>query len=1196
MAAIFWLHHLQQSGREPAAGGRPDVAGFPPDSGEPTGREPDAPSEAEAAPDDSRLEPPGAATDSGGLELPISIEGRVSDEGGNGVAGARVTAIERRALAEAIEKDAQRLDREALEALRAFQRSLRDVGGRLPSCLTAADGRYALRGLTGGEYRVAIRHDEFLTHAEEGWILVETGRTVRYDAELARGQEISGAVRDAKGVPVAGARVLASPVETARLKGFGKIVQVFIDQVEGATLLQAGPVETDRRGVFRVTSLEPGVYDLRAVKEGHSWGEAHDVPAGTRDLLIALGAAIGVSGRVVSPRGDPVASAAIALREPERDVQGPEGPLAVAFVDVDLFHEKERAAASDGEGRFALQAFAWGTYDLVVRAEGFPELHSSVELEDASLDLGDIALAENREIAGTILSPDGRPVEGAAIWAPKPASRREDRDSRRIAVLDAGPAWSIACSQTDARGAFRLTGLGEASCEVAVLAEGYPGVVLESVAAGGRSVTVVLERGLTIRGRVVAAEGREPVSGARVAVEGGPAHEATTGADGRFELRGITLAKGEGSGGSVPVRAAPEGYHQGRATAAFPDPAAFPVAEVVIEVLRLAEEESRGEVSGIVHGARGEPIAGARVWAEVPGVPRAFLCMMARDRAKEARTGTDGSFSIPAPRFGGQGFEVLASYPGLATSRRGPFPAEGDGGVWPFVDLELGEGAALEGRVTGPDGSSISGARICVRPETQQPEEATIFTRLLPQPAGEAAYSGRDGSYRLRRIEPGSYRVEAQAPGYAAKTISPVEIRSAAAEPAAAPGPTTLDIALERGGSLAGRVLGQKGEPLSGIEVAAFRILAGSAPPDEDRDELVQAGALGTASATTGADGVYEIAHLPDGEFRVVARARGFEPASIPSAAPGEPLPDVVLVPHARISGSVRDAATGAPVRSFEVKLDRREADGSFREERCKSRDVADPGGRFACEGLRAGGWRVRVLAADHVAWEKELALEPGEEAELDATLSSGCRIRGAVRRPDGTPIAGAMVSIRLAGEKQDRAPARRSDAYGEFVVAGLDAGTYEVQAAHPDHFAEAAEASAKVELSAELDASVVLVLRLAGRILGHIGGLSFEPPGSHRWIVTFSPVAPDPAGGGGKRGGTAGAEPAPQPFWLWADESGSFTRESVRPGKYRLELHHQRNTPDTGGHWVDVPPENRPLGGVEVRAGEAVSFSGEAR
>jgi hypothetical protein len=94
-------------------------------------------------------------------------------------------------------------------------------------------------------------------------------------------------------------------------------------------------------------------------------------------------------------------------------------------------------------------------------------------------------------------------------------------------------------------------------------------------------------------------------------------------------------------------------------------------------------------------------------------------------------------------------------------------------------------------------------------------------------------------------------------------------------------------------------------------------------------------------------------------------------------------------------------------------------------------------------------------------------------------------------------------------------------------------------------------------------------------------------------WLVTFSPVASEPAGGGDRKG--SAPEAAPQPFWVWADEGGNFGREGVRPGRYRLELVHKRNAPDTGGQWIEVPSESRQLGEVEIRAWEMVYYK-EAR
>ncbi|MBI4607152.1 MAG: carboxypeptidase regulatory-like domain-containing protein [Planctomycetes bacterium] len=576
---------------------------------------------------------------------------------------------------------------------------------------------------------------------------------------------------------------------------------------------------------------------------------------------------------------------------------------------------------------------------------------------------------------------------------------------------------------------------------------------------------------------------------------------------------------------------------------------------------------------------RGEPIADVLVGTEVPGWPQFLRRMESGGGPKEARTGADGTFAVRAPRIGGTTFEVVASRPGLATSRAGPFPQDGGEAGWPFVEIQLGEGASVEGRVTSLDGAPVSGARVRIWRDAQVPEEATLFTQLLPQSVGEAAYSAKDGTYRLRRIEPGSYRVEGRAQGYARKTLGPVEVRAESS-------PARIDFALEPGGSLAGRVVDHEGKPLRGIEVVAFPLGETSSPPPDEEDELVQSGALGAAAAVTDADGAYAVDHLAGGEHRVLARARGFEPASIAPVVPGEPLADLVLVPHARIAGRVRDTATGALLQSFEVRLDRKDAEGAFREDHRMARDVDDASGRFACEGLRAGEWRVRVLSREHAAWQGAVSVPPGEEVELDVVLAPGGRIQGAVRRPDGTPIAGASVNARIEGERREGARRDlepvRSGEDGAFVFAGLEGGSYRVEAVHPDHYAEPAEGAAKVELSAAEAAAVEFVLRPAGKVLGRIRGLVFKQPGTDIYVVVFSPIAAAPT-----------AAPSAPSFQVWADENGTVERHSVRPGRYRLELTHRRRGPDTGDEWVVVPPENRPLGEIEVRAGEMATFEG---
>lgn len=1147
----------------------------------------------------------------GASEDPISIEGRVSGASDAGISGARVSALGREAWEEILEKNEELLSKSPLRALRVLEESFAARARTLTSSVTAEDGAYALRGLPGGDHRVVVTHPEFLPHGVEDWIVVERGRTARYDVELVPGLAISGVVEDDAGRPLAGARAAAAPVETACLRGFGKIIQAYIDQTEAALLLRPAPAVTDASGAFRLSALAPGAYDLRVTSEGRAWGEARGVSAGSEEVRIVLGPALRVAGRVVSSAGAPVAGAEVTLGEREWDVSGM-GPMAVAFVDVDLFGEKERAAVTDDEGRFTLLAAAAGEYRLQVRADGFPARLEPVTLGGAApaprspapgpVDLGDIILLEGLEVTGTVLSPDGRPVEGAEVWAPEPASVREDASSRRATVLEAGPESSLARAATDRRGAFRLAGLGAGEIEVAVLAAGLPGAVRGGIETGGPAVTIVLERGVAIRGTVVDAESGAPLSEAQVAVEVRPACVRTTDAGGRFEASGLRPDGGASFGASVAVVVSLEGYRATRETVAFPDPARAPAAEVRIALPRLEAPASGAEplVHGVVLDSRGAPLSEALVWAEVPGWPRAFL-RLEPGGGGTTRTAADGSFSLKAPQFAGTTFDVVASRPGLATARAGPFPQGAGAAGWPPLTLVLGEGVVVEGRVTTRGGAPVAGALVRFFRGEEIPEEETLATRILPPSIGRTTHSGTDGDYRLRRLEPGTYRVAARASGFAETTLGPLEVLGGA-EGAASPGaspqralpagaPARIDIVLEPGGSLAGRVVDSLGAPLAGIEVVAVPDREGpeaaAARLDEMEDEVVT-GALGAAAAATGADGSYSLEHLPPGTFMILARAPGFEPASttvLSEASEAAAVPDLVLARHGRILGRVVDLVTGSPVSTFALRLERRRpgeagavgdsggafVEDVFIEDHRARREVVDAGGRFTSAGLRAGEWRVHVTSAEHVPALALTTLADGEDVPLLVALSPGARIDGLVLRPDGTPIAGASIAV------ERRSPSLSSGEDGRFSIAGLESGSYHLAASHPDHYPEDPEGAATVSVEGLESASVRLTLRPGGSLLGRIRGVAFGEDGSDIWVVILTPLPSGPE------------------HQEWTDESGTFQRRSLRPGRYRLALSHRRRGPETDGEWISVPPEPRPLGEVEVRAGEMALFEGEA-
>lgn len=114
--------------------------------------------------------------------------------------------------------------------------------------ITTADGYFVFRGLTAGNYAVSAMAYGFVT-ANNPRTLVEVGATARPASVTLRMWQvgaIAGRVVDDRGEPVVGA-----PVSALRrvLRGGGVVLE------------RTGPdVETDDRGLYRISQLQPGTY------------------------------------------------------------------------------------------------------------------------------------------------------------------------------------------------------------------------------------------------------------------------------------------------------------------------------------------------------------------------------------------------------------------------------------------------------------------------------------------------------------------------------------------------------------------------------------------------------------------------------------------------------------------------------------------------------------------------------------------------------------------------------------------------------------------------------------------------------------------------------------------------------------------------------------------------------------------------
>src|SRR5262249_37408832 len=159
----------------------------------------------------------------------------------------------------------------------------------------------------------------------------------------------------------------------------------------------------------------------------------------------------------------------------------------------------------------------------------------------------------------------------------------------------------------DAKGAFRIDGLPEGTYTVRCVDE-ERGMATDSCEAGRADLVLKLGEPVLLRGRVLDADDGRPLANAAVSSDLGPS-AAVSGEGGAFEV-GASFAAERGQG-KVHLRAACAGY---RSSWVEVEPGSAAAA------LRLHRIPS---IAGRVVDGENRPVAGAKVWYEVLGIPPA---------------------------------------------------------------------------------------------------------------------------------------------------------------------------------------------------------------------------------------------------------------------------------------------------------------------------------------------------------------------------------------------------------------------------------------------------------------------------------------------------------------------------------------------------------------------------------------------
>ncbi|TAH39395.1 MAG: sigma-70 family RNA polymerase sigma factor [Planctomycetota bacterium] len=283
---------------------------------------------------------------------------------------------------------------------------------------------------------------------------------------LDRGGAIDVLVREADGMPAAGAEIFVLPFR-APLKS---------SALSRSDMFFCGLTGGDGR--LRVTGVPPQGVASVVARRGASWAQEDRAPGTSLELV--LPATWSVRGRLLRPEGTPAAGATAALVELSQPVSPPDFRVQVG--------EDGRFAATLRQSRYGFAAVdAGGT---LIREEAL-ELSQDV-------DLGDVVLPSGPQLELQVLdAASEEPVAGAQAM-PRPAQPRawmqsEPEDWKRVLL-----GLASACATPSGEdGWIRARYLPEGRQELVVFAPGYESVLWRGELASGQRTQDVVRLGET---------------------------------------------------------------------------------------------------------------------------------------------------------------------------------------------------------------------------------------------------------------------------------------------------------------------------------------------------------------------------------------------------------------------------------------------------------------------------------------------------------------------------------------------------------------------------------------------------------------------------------------------------------------------------------------------------------------------------
>jgi hypothetical protein len=811
-------------------------------------------------------------------------------------------------------------------------------------------------------------------------LLLAAGAVALLVAVLKRGEETRG--EGARAEPPPGVEAEKGGVERAEERAGAalwfslRVVERDGSPAAGAALVVETPLGERFEafaapdGSYRGDARAPGDYAVFA-RRGRAHGSLRFALETSGEVgTIELREGFLVRGTVRDARRKPVAGAAVTAVRQERRVAL---ELQSVFRTMTEPNETLARARSAEDGSFALVVPAGTDVAIAATAPGLARDWMALGVVVADVDDVNLLLFPGAAVAGRVVDAASEPVPGALVMVLGPEEAFFSPAPKTEAVTDAGGAFRIAVApRSDDLVLF-------------VRAKGYATAVRSDLRPPVEDLLVRLERGATLRARVVDETSRAPVPDASVFVVFGQSF-----ASGRADEDGFVTIPGLADSGAGGARQR-EAYVAARG---------YVGRQVSLEELPIVNGAiDAGDVSlargGVVRGTVFEGnssrvIAGASVRAI--GGPGAEMALLG---GSAAISDAKGRFEIRGVPLGATA--LFATHPEYVDPSLVNALTVFAGTAKPLFegrqteverDVRLVRGSFVRGRVVDPDGRSVGGAEVALEQGMME-----VFSHLLGMPV--SATSAADGTFAigpLRDNVPYSLVARHREFGPSARTTA----RAGGAE---------AILALQPPIEFAGTVVDARERPIEGVRVSV------ETKERASRESLVRVeGAhFGARPAVTDAEGRFTIANAPSGEVRVSFAHEEFVDAtvdaSIPAAAERYELRPVTLRDGLAVEGVVVDEEGRGVAGAFlwvTVGTEGATLDGES-----SSSDVSDEKGRFRVGGLAPGKATLHASAQGHVP--ASLAVTPGEAA-LRVVVERGVRVRGRVSH-GGRGLAGAVVT-----------------------------------------------------------------------------------------------------------------------------------------------------------------------------------------